>query len=442
MTSRWKTPSTWIVVLAVGLGLGLRWAFRDYTTRNTFAFVLPWYAFARAHGVDSLRYTFTNYAPLYSYLLIGAAQFDGLAPPLQLIKSISYLFELGMAVMAYRLVRLTGASSLRAALAFAALLLAPTVLYNGALWAEADAIPTFFILVSIYAFCLGRNGVLPFAFAFAAKAQSVFLGPFVLGVALKDRKRLVWLAAIPTVFVVVALPVALAGGPFKDALTVYARQSQTFHYLTLNAANIWMFVPNTYYDTGLVVGLGLAAAAGLALALFIGARARSDPEFLIHAAATSLLLMPFLLPKMLDRFFYGYEIAAIVLAFVNPRFAPFAVMAQVDGVLSYIAFDHFIGLGLSAAVLGNAVMIVFLLKELGRPPRAAAFPIRHWIGYGVLVAMIFGLLFHRDSSPVMKALYFLLVGLLTGQSVALIDRSATKPAPHRNGDTGAPVAQG
>lgn len=43
------------------------------------------------------------------------------------------------------------------------------------------------------------------------------------------------------------------------------------------------------------------------------------PEVLLTAAAASLLLAPYLLPKMHDRYFYPFELTAIILACLQPR---------------------------------------------------------------------------------------------------------------------------
>lgn len=50
---------------AFSAGLGVRFLLRGYATPDTTEFLLPWYAFARVHGVAALSTGFTNYAPLY-----------------------------------------------------------------------------------------------------------------------------------------------------------------------------------------------------------------------------------------------------------------------------------------------------------------------------------------------------------------------------------------
>lgn len=350
----------WAIMTAVLIiGMAVRLSVWRYTTTDTTAFLLPWYQFAQAHGWAGLKVAFTNYAPFYSYLLVLITRLDGLAPPLLLIKSLSVAFELGTAVLAYRIVVSQTQAPWRAVWAFTATWLAPTVLYNGALWGQADAIWTFFLLLAVSSFLKGGNGVLAFAMAIAVKAQGVFLGPFVLGLMLRQRRALWWFAAIPAVYLIVALPVFIAGRPVMDVLEVYGRQSTTFHALSMNAASLWALLPHVPYDAGVVAGLILASIAGAGLAAVI-ARAEPKGEFDVLAACLSLLAMPFLLPKMHDRYFYAFEMTSIILACLNPRYAIIAVVAQVDAVFSYIGFDRQIILGVGVAAMQNLGLLVFL----------------------------------------------------------------------------------
>ena len=77
-----------IVGTAIAAGLICRYAALDYKTADTSAYLLPWYDYARLHGVAALGHTFTNYTPFYSYLLLIATRFDGIAAPWYLIKAI------------------------------------------------------------------------------------------------------------------------------------------------------------------------------------------------------------------------------------------------------------------------------------------------------------------------------------------------------------------
>ena len=148
-----------------------------------------------------------------------------------------------------------------------------------------------------------------------------------------------------------AIPVLVAGRSLASVFDIYLGQAHTFHRLTMNAANIWVFAGGTPYEIGVAIGLVLAAVSGLALSIFIAQSRRTGPEFILLAACVSLILMPYLLPKMHERYFYAFELMSIALACLNPRYLPFAVIAQVDGVLSYLGFESGIIMGLLPAAL-------------------------------------------------------------------------------------------
>ena len=261
------------------------------------------------------------------------------------------------------------------------------MLLNGPYWAQADSLWTFFILVSLMLFMEGRNGIPSFALAFAVKFQSMFFGPFMLGMILKRRALWLWLAVVPAVYVIVALPVLLAGRPVGSVLTIYLDQANTYHLLSLNAANLWIFGPvdETF---GTVLGLLLAGSAGLFLAAVTARTSPDDREGLMVAACASLLLMPFLLPRMHDRYFYAFEIASIALACVNPRYIGLAVIAQANGILSYMMLDERLPLGtLAPAAICNAAMAILLVDQMIHPTqgrRLSLAPLGAFVGIAAL----------------------------------------------------------
>jgi Gpi18-like mannosyltransferase len=351
-----------IVGASLVAGLACRYAALDQVTGDTVQFLLPWYEFSRSHGLASLGQTFTNYTPFYSYLLLTVTKLHGLFEPWHLIKGISFVFEFGCAVLAARLVALGESRPHAPAVAFAAVWLAPTVLYNGAVWGQADALWTFFILLSVYLICRDKPGigVIAFAVGLSVKAQAIFLAPFIFALVLRRKIHWAWLAAIPATYFMVAAPAWLLGQSLLEILTVYFKQASTFQRLSMNAANMWLFVPNRFYELGVGLGLAISTAAGLAFSISVArVKAQFKAEHLVIAASISLLLMPFVLPKMHDRYFYAFEVMAIVLACLKPRFAVIAIAAQLNGVLAYLAYYGVAWLSLAA--LGNGWILVGLV---------------------------------------------------------------------------------
>jgi len=427
-------PERWGIPIAIAIGCGLigivlRYLAREHATADAAEYI-TWYSFARDRGIGGLTEAFTNYTPFYSYLLLIAARFDWLGQPLSLVKMISAIFEFGCAVVVARMVWRVTSAPLRASLAFCAVWLAPTVLFNGAMWGQADSIWAFFALISVAMFMRDRNGVVPFAIACSVKAQGVFLGPFVLGMILRRRIHWAWLAAIPAAYAVLAIPVLVAGRSLVSVLGVYLDQAHTFHRLTMNAANVWVFAGGTPYAAGVAAGLVLAAACGLALSIFIAQSRRTGPEFILLVACVSLILMPYLLPKMHERYFYAFELASIALACLNLRYLPFAVIAQVDGVLSYLAFESGIVMGLLPAALCNTLLVFYLVLDLRHGETGFRFPGFAWLGFTASTAGLFSYLLFAGPGLNVSLAYMLVAGLATAMTLLLVKetRSASTDA--------------
>ena len=243
-------------------------------------------------------------------------------------------------------------------------------------------------------------GVVAFAVGFSVKAQASFLAPFIFALMLRRTIHWAWLAAVPLTYLIVAAPAWLLGLPISEILTVYLKQSATFERLSMNAANLWLLVPNRFYELGVMLGVAGSAAAALAFA-FLASRSKVHyrAEHLVLLAALSLLLMPSILPKMHDRYFYAFELMAIVLACMKPRLAVIAIAAQFNGILAYLAYYGIASDWLRLAAIGNAWILLelglYAWRKLGKPDveDAAAFSpglfvgglAAFWIVYSLIV---------------------------------------------------------
>ena len=433
LMKRWARPAFIFVVLLCGLAI--RCALDSHVSGDASVYLLPWYDFVKAHGLSSFRYPFSNYTPYYTYVLLGLTRLEGLASPLSLIKAVSAIFELGCAILAARIARATGAGRWAGAAAFASVWLAPTTLLNGPYWAQADSIWTFFVLASLVLFIEGRNGIPAFALAFAVKLQCIFFGPFMLGMILRRRGLWPWLAVVPGIYIILALPVLIAGRPLGSVLSIYLDQANTYHLLSLNAANVWIFGPMDE-KLGVVVGLLLAGVAGLFLALATARIAPDDREGLVVAACASLLIMPFLMPRMHDRYFYAFEIASIALACANPRYIGLAVTAQANGILSYMMFDERLPLGtLAPAAICNGGMAVLLLEQMIRSWRGRRLSRAPLALFAAAAVVMLGLLTRypqhgADEWRPVFAIAYTLAGVFLLLSIRRCGRTPDSATPH------------
>jgi Gpi18-like mannosyltransferase len=137
-----------------------------------------------------------------------------------------------------------------------------------------------------------------------------------------------------------------------------------FRVLSFNAPNLYIIVPAEFYETGMVVGL-LIFFIGMATWGWNNWRTNFPLTHrnIILAAFTSLALVPFLLPKMHERYFYPADVFSLVAALFIPEIWFIPIAYQVISLLSYIPF--LFGMNLQTvipiATLFNTLTIGFLL---------------------------------------------------------------------------------
>ncbi|RYZ14947.1 MAG: DUF2029 domain-containing protein [Alphaproteobacteria bacterium] len=327
------------------IALLFRIPFLDSTTGDTTVFVVPWYEHMRAEGFGALAAAAPNlrgdlggnYSPPYYYLLWAVSALDGLAPKLWLVKSISFAFDLLAAFFAYRLVKLHF-SPLSAFIAAAAVLICPSTLANSAWWGQVDMMWTSMILGSLYCAMSGRPAAsaILFGIGLSLKAQAFFFAPF-LFMLLVSREMKIWhLALAPAAFVAMLLPAIIAGRNPIDALTVYLQQAEFFSKLSMNAPNLYLFAPDSAYAVGLVASLVLTAVGCFVLAILPRLRGITfGPRERMLAATMFVAIVPFLLPKMHDRYFFAADIFAILLVFYWPRLWFVPLLLQAASLAAY-----------------------------------------------------------------------------------------------------------
>ncbi|MGH8478342.1 MAG: hypothetical protein ACREXK_01890 [Gammaproteobacteria bacterium] len=346
------------------------------TTKDTFQTLLPWLEYAERHGTEALGQAFTNYTPFYQYLLVLAtAVVDVSALPYRgwpLIKIITYGFEFINSWLVFRIVLHSTASLGKARIGALTYLLLPTVLWNSALWGQADAIWTCFVLASVLASLRQRHllAVLLFGVALSVKAQAIFLSPFLLGRCFEGRIPFAYFLLVPLTYVFVGIPALLGGYDFQGLLQVYLQQGNTFERLSMNAPNLWYLVPDAWYREGVVVGLSLACVLALGLAVVMRAsRPLRSPLVLLYFATLALGLIPYVLPKMHERYFHAYEVFVLILAMVDARYLRYVLLVQAGIGLSYLPFQGLTRAGMPLAIITVTCSLILLCLD---PPTELA----------------------------------------------------------------------
>jgi Gpi18-like mannosyltransferase len=338
-----RTPAlvaaTVIVVLIVVLAVVIRVELFPFQSNDYRAFVAQWYDFISANGgFSALRYQFANYNVPYLYLIALLTYLP--VPVLAGVKTISVLFDLLLAFYAYKLVALKYPRGWLPFAAAAVVSLLPTVVMNGSMWAQCDSIYAAFGLGGLYYAVRSRPWLacVFFGLALSFKLQIVFLLPVLAVLVL--RRKIPWpaLVAVPGVVLAMDVPALLVGASPSQLLSVYTDQVGEYSQLTLNAPNVYQLFD---FDPR-VRTLGIFVTGVLVLALVLLAvisRAPLSVSRVVLLGTVFVILVPFFLPAMHERYFFLADVLSVIVAFYVPRrLWAVPVLVQFASAFSYVPF--------------------------------------------------------------------------------------------------------
>lgn len=332
-----------IYFLGIALSLGIRWSLSEFETEDFRAFS-SWLNFINTHGgAKALKYSFADYSPPYLYLLL-----IGTWLPISktlVIKGIPILFDYVAAACALMIVRLKYPVGLQPQAAFFAVLFLPTVLMNGALWGQCDSAYTAGLLAALYAILKERNllAILCYSLALSFKLQAIFFLPLILALTISRRIPASFLLIIPWVYIILISPCLFAGRSLPDLLSIYLQQAQEYESLSLGAANVYQWLPTTdFLDFPFISTAGILLAVSAVyflLALFYRAgTCKFQNENILLMTLTLLLVCPFLLPRMHERYFFAADIVSIICVFYMPRLFWMALGIQAASFFTYLPY--------------------------------------------------------------------------------------------------------
>lgn len=366
------------VGLAVVFAVYVRYMFRDFITSDFTNFTSVWYAAVQQQGFAAAGTPVANYTPPYLYLLYWTSAVFPHLPAVMAVKLPSIAFDLVCAGVVFQIVRLRYRTGLAPVWAALTVLMAPTVVCNSGMWGQADSIYAAFLLACIL-FLMREQAALAmiaFALALSIKFQSMFLAPALCAFWLRGRIRFRHLLLVPLVYALAMVPAWLEGRPAMDLATVYLTQSGTYHSLSKDAPNPYLWLPDRFYDPLVIGGLLLMTViGGYYVWCVVRSRARLDAPLILKLCLLSVLMTPFFLPKMHDRFFFVADVTAIVYAFYFPRQYPVAIMVSFASFFAYQRFlFHYTLVPLKAlpVVMGAALVLVAISvkRSLDEAPAA------------------------------------------------------------------------
>ena len=352
------------IFILFGLGIFAR-SDLSHVSNDMRIYNLRWYNYFDKGILVALGENFTNYTPPYTYLLALVYTTLPFLPKVAAIKTISIIFDFINCFLVYRIVRLKypkGATPFWAAGVF---IILPTVFINSAYWGQVDAIYTSLLLTSLYFFLTEKPiwGILAFSFSFAFKLQAIFFFPFLVVLFFKKQIKVWHLFLIPIIYIMMSLPTVLLGRDWVDVLTIYINQTETYNWLSGSAPNLYIFISNKYYQLAVVIGFVITfICISTWITLTVLRNKSINRDRLIYIALISVALLPFLLPKMHERYFYPADVFSLLVAFFFPEIWFVPIVYQIISGLSYTVFlwgapitNVYIGTGL------NVIILTFLI---------------------------------------------------------------------------------
>lgn len=329
-------------------------------------FLRDWVSFFRENGgFAGLGFDVGNYNPPYLYFLALFSYLD--VYELYPIELLSMLFDVLLSWSVMKLVSLYCEDNIHRFASFFLTLLLPTVMLNGARWAQCDSIYVFFALIAVYCALSDKpvRSMLCLAASLAFKLQAVFIMPVFFVFLIKGRIKLRHLAIFPAAYVLFLLPPVLFGRDFVSTMTLYIGNAGTIGS-GLNYNSPSMYSIFTGLNAELWSTVGVAMAFAFVLCVFLAAIVfydRLDTRLMLCMTLLLAVGIPFLLPHMHDRYFYAADVLSLAFCFYVPAAVPAVVAVQCASLLCYYAYLN--GAYLLGPTVCGLLMLFALLYLIG-----------------------------------------------------------------------------
>lgn len=324
-------------LLLLYLALMLRLSLFDFQSPDYVSFLSVWTEKMRNMTIhEALVTPIGDYNMPYLYLLLLVSRLPFY--DVYCIKLISVAADVAAALAAAHIVCSLGSRPRAVLCVFAAALLCPTTFLNSAYWGQCDSVYGALCIWGLYCGLnrKSRSCWLLMALGLSFKLQAVFLLPILAVLLCGYRIRLRDLWIFPAAFVGMSIPVLLAGRSFSDTFSIYMNQTQSYPYLSLNAPSFWSMIDNSYYERLSTAAVLLAMILTIFFLLYMLPKAKklTDRQMLELSMILSLMI-PWLLPKMHERYFYLAEMLSLCYVGIFHRRIPVAVVIMTGGFLAY-----------------------------------------------------------------------------------------------------------
>jgi Gpi18-like mannosyltransferase len=220
----------------------------------------------------------------------------------------------------------------------------------------------------------GALAALFFGVAFAFKLQAIFLIPFIAAMLLQRRIRWWHLLLVPVGWLGALVPPVLNGAKAWQFLALTSSQGESFPTLAINVGNPWIIADRIHLNVnmGTLAGIVLTALVMIAITIWGTQPAFRNATNTLALATISVLAVPYVMPKMHDRYFFPAEIFLCILSCVDLAFVLPAALVLSASLICYGNYFlyHVRYSVLSAALLANTAALWLVFQQLRNRIRA------------------------------------------------------------------------
>lgn len=337
----YKKPIFFFAIILIGFFIKL--LFIPFQSGDYTVFLNPWIKFITDHGFfSSLKYNFNNYSPAYIYILILIAK-TGLNS-LYLIKSVSIIFEFILAFYIGKILFLKHNNKKVFLISVAILPIIPTILINSSFWGQCDVIYANFVIAGIFYSLVNRQllSVIMLSIGIAFKIQAIFILPYYFILLLTGKTKWYYFLAIPAIYFLSVLPAWMYGRNLVDLLSIYMNQSDYYQALTMFMPNIYILIEELDYKTFKFAGMLLTTF----LTLWAGFHIKKlnvnlNNDTLIQIAFLSVIVCPFILPGMHERYLFLGDVLAFIFIFWFKRNIRIPISILFVSFYAYVSCTRF-----------------------------------------------------------------------------------------------------
>ena len=338
-----------------------------YQSGDYNSFLYDWVAQMRGMSLtEAMKADIGDYNMPYLYILFAISRAK--ISDLYLIKFVSCLFDGLAAFFVMQIVGHFRKGAVARLVAFLLTLALPTVWLNGAFWGQCDVVFASLCLGMVWAVLSGKShlATVLWALSFAFKLQAIFALPLLIIALFTKRIKPISLLWIAPVFFATLLPALLCGRTFIDCIKIYFDQAAQYPSLHLNIPSIWTLAGDVSFDHFNNAAVYLAGSGVVVfLLLCYNWRDAIDDKKLITLLFIGALLLPFLLPRMHDRYYFLADLAALALFLVDFKkwYVPLVTLLSSYAGYRYfvmggeVLFDH------KYFAIAILVMLTVLLKD-------------------------------------------------------------------------------